>query len=158
MGPFTPAQRFVGTSQCGAYGDFIHELDQVVGELLAALDEMGVSKNTLVLFTSDNGGMLNAGGQDAWRAGHRLNGALLGFKFGAWEGGHRVPLVARWPGRIPAGSVSNHLLSQVDGNFVGRVRADSDGARADMLADGNVLYVFGDSGKLIAYEITASGG
>jgi outer membrane protein assembly factor BamB len=47
-----------------------------------------------------------------------------------------------------------HLLSQVDGTFVGRTRPDSDGARADMLHDGNVLYVYGDSGKLIAYEIT----
>ena len=52
--------------------------------------------------------------QDAWRAGHRLNGDLLGFKFGAWEGGHRVPMIARWPGRIPAGTRSDALISQVD--------------------------------------------
>ena len=59
--------------------------------------------NTLVILTSDNGGMLNQGGQDAWKAGHRLNGDLLGFKFDAWEGGHRVPFIARWPGKIEAG-------------------------------------------------------
>src|SRR5690606_11320857 len=58
--------------------------------------------------------MLNGGGRDAWTAGHRLNGDLLGFKFGAWEGGHRVPFLARWPGRIPAGSHSGQLISNVD--------------------------------------------
>jgi len=112
--PFTPAPRFQGTSQCGRYGDFIHELDWIVGEVLAALDEKGLTDNTLVLFTSDNGGMLNAGGQDAWKAGHRLNGDLLGFKFDAWEGGHRVPFMARWPGHIPPGTVSTQLISNVD--------------------------------------------
>ena len=112
--PFTPAPRFKGTSQCGRYGDFIHELDWIVGEVLKTIEEMGVAENTLVIFTSDNGGMLNNGGQDAWTAGHRLNGDLLGFKFGAWEGGHRVPFIARWPGKIPANSQSDHLISQVD--------------------------------------------
>ncbi|RMG34774.1 MAG: arylsulfatase [Planctomycetota bacterium] len=112
--PYTPAPRFVGTSECGRYGDFIHELDWIVGEVLATLDDLGVRDRTLVIFTSDNGGMLNATGQRAWKAGHRLNGPLLGFKFDAWEGGHRVPLIARWPGRIPAGTVSRALISQID--------------------------------------------
>ena len=57
--PFTPAPRFKGTSQCGLYGDFIHELDWMVGEILKCLDDNGLSDNTLVIFTSDNGGMLN---------------------------------------------------------------------------------------------------
>ncbi|MEM7599917.1 MAG: arylsulfatase [Verrucomicrobiota bacterium] len=112
--PFTPAPQFQGTSQCGPYGDYIHELDWIVGEIMKALDEQGVADNTLVLFTSDNGGMFNVGGQDAWDAGHRLNGELLGFKFGAWEGGHRVPFIARWPGQIKAGSESDHLVSNID--------------------------------------------
>jgi len=112
--PFTPHPRFRGTSECGRYGDFVHELDWMVGEVLATLDELGVAEDTLVLFTSDNGGMLNQGGQDAWRAGHRLNGELLGFKFDAWEGGHRGPFLVRWPGRVEAGSVSHQLLGQVD--------------------------------------------
>ena len=85
--PFTPAKRFQGTSQCGLYGDYIHELDWIVGELLACLDENGLTENTLVIFTSDNGGMFNRGGQAAFKDGHRQNGELLGFKFGAWEGG-----------------------------------------------------------------------
>jgi len=112
--PFTPAPRFDGSSECGRYGDFVHELDWLVGEVLGVLDELELEEETIVVFTSDNGGMLNNGGQDAWDMGHRLNGELLGFKFGAWEGGHRVPCIVRWPGVVPAGSVSNELISQVD--------------------------------------------
>lgn len=112
--PFTPAPRFQGTSGCGRYGDFVHELDWIVGEVMQTLEDQGVADNTLVIFTSDNGGMFNVGGQDAWDAGHRLNGELLGFKFGAWEGGHRVPFIARWPGRIEANSTSDQLISNID--------------------------------------------
>lgn len=112
--PFTPAERFQGTSECGLYGDFVHELDWLVGEVLDALERLGEAENTLLVLTSDNGGMLNLGGQEAWRQGHRLNGELLGFKFGAWEGGHRVPMIVRWPGRVPAGTESDDLFSQVD--------------------------------------------
>ena len=112
--PFTPAPRFQGTSKAGRYGDFIHELDWIVGEVMKTLDETGLAKNTLLIFTSDNGGMLNRGGQAAWKAGHRMNAELLGFKFDAWEGGHRIPFIARWPGKIKAGSQSNALISNVD--------------------------------------------
>lgn len=112
--PFTPAPQFIGTSEAGPYGDFIHELDWMIGEVLAALDEEGIADNTLVIFTSDNGGMLNRGGQNAWKLGHRLNADLLGFKFDAWEGGHRVPFIARWPGKIPAGTESDELIANVD--------------------------------------------
>ena len=112
--PFTPAPRFKGTSECGVYGDFVHELDWIVGEVMKTLGEQGVADNTLVVFTSDNGGMFNVGGQNAWDAGHRLNGELLGFKFGAWEGGHRVPFIVRWPGKVAPGSVSDQLISNID--------------------------------------------
>lgn len=112
--PCTPGPRFEGTSDCGLYGDFIHELDWMVGELMRALEKKGVTKDTLVIFTSDNGGMFNENGQDAFAHGHRNNGDLLGFKFGAWEGGHRVPFIARWPGRIKAGSTSSQLVCAVD--------------------------------------------
>jgi len=112
--PFTPAPRFKGTSQAGPYGDFIHELDWMVGEVMKTLEAQGVADNTLVIFTSDNGGMFNVGGQDAWDMGHRINGELLGFKFGAWEGGHRVPWIVRWPGKVEAGSVSDQLICNVD--------------------------------------------
>ena len=112
--PFTPAPQFKGTSECGLYGDFVHELDWMVGEVLKSLEENGLSDNTLVIFTSDNGAMLNRAGRDAVKAGHKINGDLLGFKFGVWEGGHRVPLIAKWPGKITPGTQSNQLISQID--------------------------------------------
>ncbi|MDP6045829.1 MAG: arylsulfatase [Phycisphaerae bacterium] len=112
--PFTPAPRFKGASKCGRYGDFIAELDWIVGQVLAAIDKIEARKNTLVIFTSDNGGMLNQGGQAAWKAGHRLNADLLGFKFDAWEGGHRIPFIARWPGSIPPDTKSDQLICNVD--------------------------------------------
>ena len=112
--PFTPAKRFQGTSECGVYGDFVHELDWIVGEVMRTLEATGVADNTLVIFTSDNGGMFNLGGRVAAAKGHRINGDLLGSKFGVWEGGHRVPFIARWPGNIEAGSESDQLLSNID--------------------------------------------
>lgn len=112
--PFTPAKRFLGTSDAGKYGDFIHELDWIVGELMRTLELEDLADNTLIILTSDNGGMLNQGGQQAYAMGHHMNGALLGFKFDAWEGGHRIPFIARWPNRIGANTVSHQLLGNVD--------------------------------------------
>jgi len=130
--PFTPAPQFIGTSEAGRYGDFIHELDWMVGEMMSLLDREGLADNTLLIVTSDNGGMLNQGGQDAFKAGHHQNGDLFGFKFDAWEGGHRVPFIARWPGKIEAGSVSDELVSNVDmlatlAALVNRPLADGEG-------------------------------
>ncbi|MCG8602007.1 MAG: arylsulfatase [Verrucomicrobiales bacterium] len=112
--PFTPHPYFHGKSECGLYGDFVEELDWSVGEILAALDKFGVADNTLVIFSSDNGGMFNRGGKEAIRQGHSLNGELKGQKFGAWEGGHRVPFIARWPTKIPAGTTSGELIANMD--------------------------------------------
>ena len=112
--PFTPHPRFRGTSDCGRYGDFIHELDWIVGKIMNTLEKEKLTDNTLLIFTSDNGGMLNRGGQDAVASGHRLNGDLLGFKFDSWEGGQRVPMIVRWPGKIKAGTRSDQLISNVD--------------------------------------------
>ena len=142
--PFTPAERFQGTSQCGLYGDFIHELDWIVGEILSCLEDNGLSDNTLVIFTSDNGGMFNLGGQTAFEAGHRQNGDLLGFKFGVWEGGHRVPMIVRWPGNVKAGSTSSQLIGNVDmlATFAALTEQELDKAQA---ADSvNMLPAFVD--------------
>lgn len=109
--PFTPAKRFLGRSDAGRYGDFIEELDWIVGEIMKTLDEEGIADNTILILTSDNGGMLNRGGQDAYAMDHKLNGDLLGFKFDAWEGGHRIPFMVRWPGKIKPGTVSDKLIS-----------------------------------------------
>ncbi|APY09710.1 arylsulfatase [Winogradskyella sp. J14-2] len=112
--PFTPAPRFINSSDAGTYGDFIHELDWMISEIVRTLEEEDIANNTLLIITSDNGGMLNRGGQQARKMGHKQNGDLLGFKFDAWEGGHRVPFIARWPRRIKAGTVSNALASNID--------------------------------------------
>ncbi|MGD9420492.1 MAG: sulfatase family protein [Verrucomicrobiota bacterium JB025] len=112
--PFTPAPRFKGSSEAGRYGDFVQELDWITGQITGFLEEQGGADNTLVIFTSDNGGMLNMGGQNAVKLGHDINGKLLGSKFGAWEGGHRVPMIVRWPGKVPAGTTSDALISHVD--------------------------------------------
>ena len=110
-GPITPHKRFQGTSQCGLYGDYIQELDWCVGEVLGTLDRLGLAQNTLVFFTSDNGGVLD---RVAVKNGHFPNGNLLGKKTDAWEGGHRVPYLVRWPGHVPAGTKSGKLISLSD--------------------------------------------
>lgn len=112
--PFTPGTNFQGSSDAELYGDFIQELDWMVGQVITSLEEQGVADNTLVIFTSDNGAMLNLGGRNAIKAGHKINGDLLGFKFGVWEGGHRVPFIAKWPGNIEEGTVSDQLICNVD--------------------------------------------
>lgn len=142
--PFTPAPRFQGTSQCGRYGDFVHELDWIVGEVMTTLKQQGLHDNTLVIFTSDNGGMLNAGGQDAWKAGHRLNHDLLGFKFGAWEGGHRIPFIARWPGKISANTTSDQLICNVDLLATMAALVDQDLSAADGPDSFNILSALAD--------------
>ncbi|MDQ8180273.1 arylsulfatase [Pelagicoccus sp. SDUM812005] len=112
--PYTPAERFRGSSEAGVYGDYLHELDWMVGEIVACLEERGQLDDTLIVFTSDNGGMFSKIAQDAYQLGHENNGSLLGYKFGAWEGGHRVPFILSWPGKVEAGSVSEELLCTMD--------------------------------------------
>jgi arylsulfatase A-like enzyme len=115
--PMVPHPRFRGTSGCGWRGDVIHELDWTVGEVMAALDRLGFAKDTLVIFSSDNGGAIKNTYDDGTNHLHSLqppNGALRGFKGQLYEGGHRVPFIARWPAGIPAGKTSDALLGLVD--------------------------------------------
>ena len=119
--PRVPNARFKGTSQAGVRGDTIHSLDWTVGEVLATLDRLNLSDNTLVIFTSDNGGVLDANGPDKEHGGtvetnngHLFNGPLRGQKGQLYEGGHRVPFIARWPGRIQPGRTADDLIAHVD--------------------------------------------
>jgi arylsulfatase A-like enzyme len=99
--PLHPAEVVRGKSQAGRYGDYVAEVDWTLGQVLAALAAAGIADDTLVVFTSDNGPERTRVGQ---AFGHAAAGPFRGAKRDLWEGGHRVPLVARWPGRIPAGT------------------------------------------------------
>lgn len=104
--PVAPAAFCAGKSGIGAYGDFVCEVDWSVGEVLKALDRHGMTDDTLVIFTSDNGGVL----RDLEKKGHRVNGMLRGGKADVFEGGHRVPFIVRWPNQTPADSVSEEVI------------------------------------------------
>jgi len=116
--PITPSAKTKGTSKAGPYGDWIHELDLSVGRVLEALDRKGFTQDTLVLFTSDNGGVnkptVPGEATDALRAGLKISGPFRGGKHDVWEGGFRVPYIVRWPGHVPAGTVCHEMLSLAD--------------------------------------------
>lgn len=114
--PRMPHARFAGKSGLGRRGDAILQFDWCVGEVLAALDRLGLAENTLVLISSDNGPVVNDGYQDGaveHLDGHSPAGGLRGGKYSAFEAGTRVPFVLRWPARVRPG-VSHALVSQLD--------------------------------------------
>jgi arylsulfatase A-like enzyme len=114
--PRVPHPRFAGRSGMGPRGDAILQADWSVGQILDRLDALKLADDTLVLFTSDNGPVVDDGYQDeavAKLGGHRPSGPLRGGKYSAFEAGTRVPFLLRWPPRVKAG-VSNALVSQVD--------------------------------------------
>lgn len=115
--PRVPHPRFVGKTALGPRGDAIAQMDWCVERVLAALDRLGLADDTLVLFSSDNGPVIDDGYQDeavAKLGDHRPAGPWRGGKYSNFEGGTRVPFLARWPKRIAAGRVSEALLCQVD--------------------------------------------
>ena len=115
--PRMPAPRFRGKSQAGIRGDAVVQLDWTVGEVLASLDRAGVANNTLVLFTSDNGPVLFDGyfdGAAEANGAHQPAGGLRGWKYLRYEGGTRVPLIARWPGHVPVGATTPAMFSLLD--------------------------------------------
>ncbi len=112
--PSFPAPQFQGKSGSGPHGDFIYELDYIVGELLKTLDRLGVADNTLVLFSSDNGPETLTTYYMRTEQGHDPARPWRGMKRDQWEGGHRVPLVVRWPGKIQPGTVTSQLTSLTD--------------------------------------------
>ena len=110
--PWLPTKEHVGKSKAGPYGDYIVQLDHEVGRVLQALRESGLEKDTLVIFSSDNGAMWRR--EDIERYGHRANGVFSGTKGTAWEGGHRVPFIVKWPGKVRASTVSNAVINHTD--------------------------------------------
>jgi arylsulfatase A-like enzyme len=119
--PRVPNPKFHGKSDCGVRGDAIVEFDWMVGQVLEKLDTLGLTENTLVILSSDNGGINDNNGPDAKHGigdpdatnGHRQNGVLRGTKSTVWEGGTRVPFIVRWPAKVKPGK-SDALMSQMD--------------------------------------------
>lgn len=124
--PVWPARRFVGRTVLGPYGDFVHQVDWTVGQVLEALERNGIADDTLVFFTSDNGSYMyslpqdqedhttDPGIQGFHVEAHRANREWRGTKADIWEGGHRVPFIVRWPGKIASGSQSDVTICLTD--------------------------------------------
>jgi arylsulfatase A len=123
--PIIPTPAFTGKSKAGGFGDFVIQTDDTVGQVLKALHDKGFADNTLVIFSADNGPEHYAYDR-VKNFEHRSMGPLRGLKRDIWEGGHRVPFLVRWPGVVPAGKVSNELISQIDvfATIAGVVDAD----------------------------------
>ena len=110
--PWLPDASVRDDSGAGMYGDFVSQVDDQIGRVLAALDRNGLAEDTLVLFTSDNGPVWYP--QDVERFGHSSVGPLRGMKSDSWEGGHRMPFVVRWPGQVPASTETDQLVCFTD--------------------------------------------
>ena len=119
--PLGASERFKGKSAGGPYGDAVEEIDWSCGEIVKTLRELGLAENTLVIFTSDNGPWIETtqgmtpGGKPFIPRDHSGHAdPLRGYKMLTWEGGLRVPCIAWWPGKIPAGSASDAVTSTID--------------------------------------------
>ena len=108
--PILPTEKWQGKSGLNAYADFMMETDAVVGQVLEALEQHGLARETLVIFAADNGCSPAAGTPELEALGHFASGRFRGYKADIWEGGHRVPFIARWPGRIAAGATNHQLV------------------------------------------------
>ena len=143
--PTAASDAFRGMSRNGRYGDSIEELDASVGTILETVERLGLGERTLVLFTSDNGAAARWGGS---------NSPLRGFKGSTMEGGQRVPAIAWWPGRIPAGESTDLLTTTMD---VMPTLAAIAGAKAptDRVIDGHDIrpILFGESGAISPYDV-----
>ncbi|MFK7911181.1 MAG: arylsulfatase [Akkermansiaceae bacterium] len=112
--PVLPDAKSTGATKAGPRGDFLHELDSIVGDVLDMVKEMGIDEETLILFNADNGAETV---HVAWMRqdhNHDPSGGWRGVKRDGWEGGHRIPFIARWPGRIPFNQVSAQMTNTTD--------------------------------------------
>ena len=125
--PVMPHPRFQGKTELGSYGDFVVQVDWTVGEILNAIDDAGITDNTVVFYTSDNGSFMHRltdadepghvkdeSVQEFYEKNHTANGPLRGTKADIWEAGHRVPFFVRWPKRVAAGSNCDRTICHVD--------------------------------------------
>lgn len=158
--PVLPAEEFSGATQAGARGDFVYELDVLTGRLLDALEQLGIDENTLVLFNSDNGPETLHTHWMRVDHDHDAAGGMRGMKRDGWEGGHRLPFIARWPGHIPSGQVSRQMINTTDifatvASLVGYALPDDAAVDSfDMLPA--LLGLAGDSPSIRPHMLTQS--
>ena len=112
--PVVPSKQFRGKSGIAPIADFVMETDWSAGQVIKAIDDAGIAEHTLVVFTADNGHSHYTGWDQLIEAGHFPSGPYRGHKGDVWEGGHRVPLVVRWPNRVAAGKSSTQLVCLTD--------------------------------------------
>lgn len=110
--PWLPAERFRGISGAGTYGDFVAHVDFVVGQIVSTIDSLGLSNNTLIIFTSDNGADWKP--DDKARYPHLANYIFRGEKSDVWDGGHHIPFIVKYPGKVAAQSSSDALICLTD--------------------------------------------
>jgi arylsulfatase A-like enzyme len=118
--PIAPTDKFKGTSKAGSYGDFVQETDWAVSEIIRAVSDAQIEENTIIIFTSDNGspgqdgtamsGVMNS----VMKYNHFPNHPFRGMKTDLWEGGHHVPFIVKWPGKIKANSISSETICHTD--------------------------------------------
>lgn len=111
--PWLPGPSFKGKSKAGIYGDFVAHTDNVVGKVLRTLDSLGLTENTLVIFTSDNGADWKPGDKKVYPA-HQANYLFRGQKSDIWEGGHHVPFIASWPKVLKTNQISSETICLTD--------------------------------------------
>jgi len=112
--PVFPAEQFKGKSGIGDYGDYVVETDWSVGQVVKTLKDAGVYENTLIVFTSDNASFATQEKYDVIQKGHKVNADYRGQKADVYEGGHRVPFIWVWKGKVKGGTVSDQVISTVD--------------------------------------------
>lgn len=128
--PWLPTDEFSGKSKAGYYGDFVAQVDATIGKILQTLKDRGLVDNTLVIMTSDNGSHWPVSDIEKW--GHDANFGRRGQKSDIWEGGHRVPFIARWPGKVKPGSACDQTICLTDlmataAELVGHQLTDDEG-------------------------------
>ena len=130
--PILPTEQWKGKSGLNPYADFVMQIDHRVGRLNELLDELGISKNTIVIFTSDNGCSPQAKFDELEKKGHDPSGLFRGHKADIFEGGHRVPFIVKWPKKIQAASISHKTICTTDllatcADILGKTLKDDEG-------------------------------
>ncbi|WP_119079532.1 sulfatase family protein [Chitinophaga alhagiae] len=147
--PIVPDSTFKGKSGVTDYGDYMMETDWAVGQVMQALDSLGIADNTLVIVTSDNGFAPYVLKQfDVEALGHQPSYTFRGYKADIWEGGHRVPFIARWPAQVKAGTASDNVISLTD--FMATCADITASALPDNAAEDSysiLRYLKGSAGK-----------